>query len=359
MIALNSPLKPNLKKLQKYLEQINEKGWFTNFGSLHDELTARLEEYLGVQNLLLVSNGTLALQVAGKALGSQSLLSTPFSFVATISAFEWQKYEIAFADIVRDSYNLSPGAVKNAFEKGCMADTILATHVYGNPCDVESFEHISVQRNCKIIYDAAHAFGVKLGNKSALNYGDASVLSFHATKVFHTVEGGAIVFKKPEVFQKAKNMINFGIKPGHGVVSSGINAKFNEYQAAVGLVNLDEMDKVLEHRSKLFNLYRNELKDVVELPVWHSESNMNGAYMPIRLKDTNQLNKVKAALGEKNIESRHYFKPSLDTIYTDCHNYGSANSAEVSKSVLCLPMHVHMQVEDVNMVIQNLKNGIL
>lgn len=358
MIALNSPLKPNLKKLQKYLEQINEKGWFTNFGSLHDELTVRLEEYLGVHNLLLVSNGTLALQVAGKALESQSLLSTPFSFVATVSAFEWQNYDIAFADIDRNSYNLSPDAVNNAFEKGCLADTILATHVYGNPCDVASFEQINKQRNCKIIYDAAHAFGVKLGNKSVLNFGDASVLSFHATKVFHTVEGGAIVFKKAEDYQKAKNMINFGIKPGFGVVSSGINAKFNEYQAAVGLVNLDDMDNVLEHRSNLFNLYRNGLRDVVELPVWHSEASMNGAYMPIRLKDSNQLITVKAALLEKNIESRHYFKPSLETVYTDYHNYGSVNSSEVSKSVLCLPMHVHMQIEDIIRVVDTVKLGL-
>jgi len=143
MIALNSPLKPNIKKLQKYLEQINDNGWYTNFGPLHDELTCQLEDYLGVKNLLLVNNGTSALQLAAKTLGTESILSTPFSFVATVSAFKWQKDEVAFADIDRHSYNLSPDSVKAAFKKGCKADTIVGTHVYGNPCDVDTFEQYS------------------------------------------------------------------------------------------------------------------------------------------------------------------------------------------------------------------------
>ncbi|WP_285404481.1 MULTISPECIES: DegT/DnrJ/EryC1/StrS family aminotransferase [unclassified Vibrio] len=355
MIALNSPVKPNIGKLQKYLELINSNGWYTNFGPLHNELTVRLEEYLGVKNLLLTNNGTSAIQVAGRAIGSKSLIATPFSFVATVSAFKWQKDELAFADINRHSLNLCPQAVQSAFYKGCKADTVLATHVYGNPCDVESFDALSKKYSFNTIYDAAHAFGVKLKDKSVLNYGDASTLSFHATKVFHTVEGGAIVFKEREVFDKAKEIINFGIKQDEGIVNIGINAKMNEYQSAVGLVNLDEMDNILEHRAELFHNYREGLKNIVQLPEWHSDANANGAYMPILLESAEQLQKVSNALQDKNIQSRHYFSPSLDKVFVDSYNYGTANSYDTSQRILCLPMHAHITLSDIGRIVNVIK----
>ncbi|WP_435235564.1 DegT/DnrJ/EryC1/StrS family aminotransferase [Psychromonas sp. PT13] len=351
MIALNSPIKPNLKKLQKYLEQINYNGWYTNFGPLHDELTARLEAYLGVKNLLLVNNGTTALQVAGAALGTKSLLTTPFSFVATTCAFKWQQKEVEFCDIDRNSYNLCPIAVNDAYIKGCKADTVVATHVYGNPCDIDYFDKLSSARNINIIYDAAHAFGIKVNNESVLNYGDASILSFHATKVFHTIEGGAVVFKKRAHFDKAKALINFGIKQGKGVIDVGFNGKLNEYQAAVGLVNLDEMDNILDHRANLFNTYRHGLKDVVEMPCWHPQANVNGAYMPIRIQNKALLNKVIDTLSENHIQSRHYFSPSLEQVFVDGGNYGTLNSQEVAGGILCLPMHAHMTLNNVQKII--------
>jgi len=355
MIALNSPLKPNLKKLTKYLEVINNNGWYTNFGPLHDELTDRLEDYLGVDNLLLVNNGTTALQVAGRTLDCDSIISTPFSFVATISAFEWQKDRVYFADINRNSYNLSPSEVNKAFQQGCKADAIVATHVYGNPCDVDEFKSLSEQQDCKLIYDAAHAFGVKVRNKSVLNYGDASTLSFHATKVFHTGEGGAIVFKSNDHYEKAKELINFGIKKGVGLKQTGINAKLSEYHSAVGLVNLDEMDNVLDHRANLFHAYREGLKDLVEIPVWHPEANANGAYMPIKLKDKVELLKVVKMLSEQNIQSRNYFSPSLDSLYLKNTNYGTSNSLLISESVLSLPMHAFLTKHDLIKVMQTIK----
>lgn len=358
MIALNSPLKPNLKKLQKYLEQINDNGWYTNFGPLHNELTDRLEDYLGVKNLLLVNNATSALQVAAKTLGTESILSTPFSFVATVSAFKWQKDEVSFCDIDRNSYNLGPEYVINAYKKGCNADTIVATHVYGNPCDVNAFDKISEDKNVKVIYDAAHAFGIKINNESVLNYGDASILSFHATKVFHTLEGGGIVFKKKANFEKAKDIINFGIHAGQGIAHVGLNAKLNEYQAAVGLVNLDEMDNVLEHRAALFNAYREGLKDLVEMPTWHPSANQNGAYMPIKLESPEQLEKVSCALNKENIQNRHYFYPSLDKIFADNFNYGTTNSIDISESILCLPLHFSMCLKDVLNVVAKIKETI-
>lgn len=357
MIALNSPLKPDLKKLHIYLEKINQKGWFTNFGPLHDELTEKLQEYLGVQNLLLVSNGTVALQLAGRALGIDNIVTTPFSFVATTSAFQWQKDTLSFADIDRQSYNLCPNAVGRALAEDPALDAIVATHVYGNPCDVEGFESLSKASNVKVIYDAAHTFGVKVGEQSVLNYGDASTLSFHATKVFHSIEGGAVVFKDPKHFEKAKHMINFGIDPSIGIVETGINGKLNEYQAAVGLVNLERMDTVLQHRAELFSLYVAGLKDVVELPKWHTKANYNGAYMPIKLKNSQQATKLINKLAESNIQSRAYFSPALDAVFTDCKNYGSPNSDSVTDGILCLPLHVDMTSEDINKVVKKIKDA--
>lgn len=358
MIALNAPVQPNLKKLHKLLEQVNNSGWYTNFGPMHKELTMRLESYLGVKNLLLMNNGTSALQVAGRAIGSKSIISTPFSFVATVSAFKWQQDEVSFADIDPYSLNLCPKAVKTAFRNGCQADTLVATHVYGNPCDVTAIDELSEQNNFQIIYDAAHAFGVKINDQSVLNYGDASTLSFHATKIFHTVEGGAIVFKDRANYKKAEEIINFGIRPGEGILSVGINAKMNEYQAAVGLVNLDEIDNILNHRAELFYAYREGLKDLVTLPTWHPESNTNGAYMPILLENKQQLDRLTQVLDANNIQSRHYFSPSLDKIFIGCHNYGTANSLKASEGILCLPMHAHMTIDEVNKVVTNVKNGI-
>ncbi|CAH6800318.1 dTDP-4-amino-4,6-dideoxy-D-glucose transaminase [Vibrio chagasii] len=359
MIALNSPIKPNLKKLYKLLEQVNSSGWFTNFGPMHKELTERLEAYLGVENLLLTNNGTSALQVASRAMGTQSIIATPFSFVATVSAYEWQKDELAFADIDPRSLNLSPKAIDAAYQLGCKADTVVATHVYGNPCDVESIEQLSKQHNFKVIYDAAHAFGVNIDGRSVLNYGDASTLSFHATKVFHTVEGGAIVFKDRAHLERAEDIINFGIRPGDGVVDVGINAKLNEYQAAVGLVNLEDIDDILNHRSELFYQYRQGLKELVELPLWHPEANANGAYMPILLESQSQMKSISSVLANNNIQSRHYFAPSLDTVFTEKDNFGTKNSQSASERILCLPMHAHLSTGDVDTVLEIIKKGLL
>lgn len=359
MIALNIPLKPNLKKLQKYLEKINENGWYTNFGPIHEELTTRLEDYLGVENLLLTNNGTSALQVAGRSIGSRSIITTPFSFIASVSAFKWQQDEVAFTDIDSHSLNLCPKAVDSAFRQGCNADTLVATHVYGNPCDVKELHKISEKNNFKIIYDASHSFGVKINGQSVLNFGDASTLSFHATKIFHTVEGGAIVFKDKVNYEKAKKLINFGICPQHGIVEIGINAKLNEFQAAVGLVNLDEIDNIINHRAELFYAYRQGLKDLIRLPTWHPQSSQNGAYMPILVENSQQLDHVKQVLDANDIQSRHYFSPSLDKIFVDSLSYGAPNSFSAAECVICLPLHAHLSLKDVNKVINVLRGADL
>jgi len=352
-INLNQPVKPDLQKLTKYLDQVNDSGWYTNFGPLHQQLTKRLEEYLGVKNLLLVSNGTLALQVAYKALNITNALTTPFSFVATASSLIWENIETSFSDIDKDSYNLCPKKAEQAISLDSNIDAIVATHVYGNPCDVGSFDQIANKHDVKIIYDAAHAFGVNVGEQSVLNYGDASTLSFHATKVFHTVEGGAIVFKHKADFERAKRLINFGIDTTNGsIVEAGINAKLNEYQCAVGLTILDDIEDVIAHRVKLFNAYRDGLQSIVEVPEWHEQANFNGAYMPIKLKDIEQRILIENILKEHGIQSRKYFTPSLQSVFQDKKVFSEQHCLSVAERILCLPLHFYISIEDVESVTQ-------
>ncbi len=355
MIQLNSPLKPDLKRLNKYLTEVNDRGWYTNFGPLHNEFKLRLEDYLGVSNLLLVNNGTTALQVAGRTLGIDNVVTTPFSFVATTSAFAFQGDQVSFSDINKDSLNLCPNCLEQTLAENVELDAIVATHVYGNPCDVARLEEISARHNKKLIYDAAHAFGVKIGSSSVLSYGDASTLSFHATKVFHSIEGGAVVFKNSEDYAKAKEIINFGIDGKTGSLNHiGINGKLNEYQAAVGLVNLEVIDDVIEHRVHVFEYYISQLKDLVGLQKWHSDANFNAAYMPIILKNRHELEKVSTQLTKDNIQSRNYFFPSLETVYGSLGEI-HVESQHASESILCLPMHANLEMSDVDRVIKSLK----
>lgn len=357
-ILLNKPVVPDLKKLTNYLEKVNESGWYTNFGPLHQQLTERLEDYLGVNNLLLVSNGTLALQVAYKALNTQSALTTPFSFVATASSLIWQGIETSFCDIDANSFNLCPIQAKNSLNANKDIDTVVATHVYGNPCDVNAFDKLSNEQNVKIIYDAAHAFGVKVAGNSVLNFGDASTLSFHATKVFHTAEGGAIVFKNKTDFERAKRLINFGIGEKGIITEAGINAKLNEYQCAVGLVLLDEIDEITNHRAELFKAYRDCLQGFVEMPQWHEHTNFNGAYMPIKLNCAKERALVEKALKDHEIQCRQYFSNSLDSVFDNQNADSNQISKSISQTILCLPLHFYMKVEDVMRVTKLVKAQI-
>lgn len=363
MILLNKPLEPDLKKLTGWLTKVHENHWYSNFGPLSDELTHRLEDYLGVRHLLLVNNGTSALQVAGRALNANSILSTPFSYVATSSAFLWQKDKLAYSDIDDASYNLCPKGVEKYLQNNhkfnanidTNIDAIVATHVYGNPCDVEALSELAARFDTKLIFDAAHAFGVKLGDSSILNYGDASTLSFHATKLFHTAEGGAIIFKEKDDFELAKSMTTCGYKKGE-LVNLGINTKLNEYQAAIGLTNLDVMDNVIEHRCELFLYYRLLLQDTFNMPSWHSDASHNGAYMPITCGSEAQLAAIKHSLTANGIGCREYFSPSLDLMFAP--SKPMLVSQKMAKLVLCLPLHFYMTKADVTRVC-DVVNGCL
>ncbi|SAI89289.1 hypothetical protein MBBA_2448 [Methanoculleus bourgensis] len=337
MIPVTKPHLPEIGRYIRYIERCYENNQLTNNGPLAQELKARLEEYLGVQNLLLVANGTLALQIAYKALGvSGKAITTPFTFVATSSSLRWEGIEPVFADIDGKTLDLCPEKTREALDPDVTA--LVPVHVYGNPCDVEAFDEIAREHDLKVIYDAAHAFGVRLNGKSVLEWGDAATLSFHATKVFHTVEGGAIVFKRREDYERACRLINFGYEGGE-VVDEGINAKMSEFHAAMGLSMLDEIEAVLAKREEVHQRYYEALESLYEMPVWKEGATRNYAYFPVLFPSEEALLKTQESLNEAGIFPRRYFYPSLDTLGSGRSDGGSPISRDRARRVLCLPIY--------------------
>jgi dTDP-4-amino-4,6-dideoxygalactose transaminase len=337
MIPVTKPHLPKMGRYISYIERCYENNQLTNNGPLVQELKARLEDYLGVQNLLLVANGTLALQIAYKALGvTGKAITTPFTFVATSSSLKWEGIEPVFADIDGKTLDLCPERTREALDPGVTA--VVPVHVYGNPCDVEAFDEIAREHDLKVIYDAAHAFGVRLNGKSILQWGDAATLSFHATKVFHTVEGGAIIFKKREDYERACRLINFGYEDGE-VVDEGINAKMSEFHAAMGLSMLDEIETVLAKREEVHRRYYEALESLYEMPVWKEGATRNYAYFPVLFPSEDALLKTQERLNEAGIFPRRYFYPSLDTLESGRPDGGSPISRDRARRVLCLPIY--------------------
>ena len=359
LIKLNSPVTPSLPRVIKYLEEVHSRGWYTNFGPLHQLLTERLCEYFDIENLLLVSSGTAALQVAAKALDVRKAITTPFSFAATTSALDWIGVEMEFADIDSDTLNLCPRHVADALDASDgKVSGIVATHVYGNPCDIDSFESLAYKNDVAMIYDACHAFGVNFGDRSILQFGDASTLSFHATKVFHTVGGGAIAFRDETALSEARALINFGIDQSGSLGYQGTNAKLSEYQGAVGLAVVENIDNILERRRELFQIYTNRLSDHFDLPKWHSDASTNGAYMPIILDSSAAVDSTIDLLDKRGVQSRRYFFPGLNNAYSQHRSHGCSNSDSVAGRVLCLPMHSYLSNAEVDYVIDTLIGGI-
>jgi len=352
MIPVNLPYKPPFGAYQKYLESVYERNWFTNNGPLVKELTVRLEEYLQVKNLLLMANGTLALQLAYRALGvTKQAVTTPFTFIATSSSLQWEHIQPRFADVDKRSMNLSVSASAELLSEQCKA--IVPVHVYGNPADVEGFETLSKQSGCKVIYDAAHAFGINLKGQSILNYGDASILSFHATKVFHTVEGGAVVFRDRAAFELAEQMTNFGINSKTLEINApGINCKLSEVHAAMGLAVLDNIDVIIEKRLENYWRYQQLLQEDLQTPQWHSDATYNGSYCPMLFGSAEQASRVLAGLASQGIMARRYFSPSLNLV----SRYQTSNvdqcpiAEDFATRTLCLPLYYDLSIEDVNTV---------
>jgi len=354
MFPVTRPLLPDLDRVRHYLEQAHARAWLTNFGPLHEELTERLKAYLGVEHLLLVSNGTLALQVAYRVLGlTGRVLTTPYSFAATTSSLIWEGLEPVFVDIDSKSLNIDSAKLEAAGP----ASGIVAVHVYGNPCDVEALETFAAARGMPVLYDAAHAFGSTFDGAGLLRWGDAATLSFHATKIFHTVEGGAIVFREEGAYRAARELINFGIRADGELGPFGTNCKLSEYHAAAGLALMDGIGEVVEHRSGLAAEYRNLLDGWVDFQAWSDRGRENGAYMPVLLADETQCVLLKAELEERGVQTRRYFYPSLNrTAATAAHSVRCPVSEDIASRVLCLPLYADLRLDEVRQVAETVKD---
>lgn len=351
MINVTRTYMPDRAMLDKYIDEIYSSAWVTNNGRLVQELTVRLEEYLGVQNMLLVSNGTFALQVAYKVLGiNRQVITTPFSFVATTSTLVWEGLEPVFVDIDPETFCVDPSRIEGSITPDTTA--IVPVHVFGNACDVEEIECIAKKHGLKTIYDGAHAFGVQYKGESLLSYGDATTLSFHATKLFHTIEGGAIIFKNKKDLEKAKLMINFGIAGPDSVIELGINAKMNEFEAAMGLCVLDEMDIILEQRSEIWNRYRDSLKDHVQFQKRNLQCTNNYSYFPVLFESEERLLEVKAAMDTGYINPRRYFYPSLDTLEYIAPQDLQIVSRDIASRIMCLPIYPGLSINNVENIIK-------
>ncbi|KPZ09268.1 DegT/DnrJ/EryC1/StrS family aminotransferase [Pseudomonas syringae group genomosp. 3] len=353
MINVTKTYLGDIEQFKRYVEGIYARGWLTNHGPLAEELTERLKDYLGVRHIILTNNGTLALQVAYRALGlSGSAVTTPFSFVATSSSLKWEGIRPIFADIDPATWNISPQHIKNSIAEDTSA--IVATHVFGNPCAVEAIEQIAREHTLKVVYDGAHAFGVRHARQSVLNHGDISTLSFHATKLFHTIEGGAIITDDDELARRAHLLCNFGISGVDRIDGIGINAKLNEFSAAMGLCILDNIGNILEERAEIAHRYTSSLKDYLDLQQPETDSQLNNSYYPVALRDEQQLLQVRSALNLRQINPRRYFYPSLDTLEYLQPQPAQPVSRALSERVLCLPIYPGLQKADQALVIRTL-----
>ena len=358
MINVTKTYLPNKEKYQKYVDEIYANGWITNNGPFVNKLEKRLAAYLGVKNIILVANGTTALEIAYRTLDLKGYaITTPFSFVATTSSLVTNGLKPIFADINPHTLNINPKKIEALITPNTSA--IVPVHVFGNACDVEAIDKIAKKHDLKVVYDAAHAFNVKFKGESILNHGDISTLSFHATKLFHTIEGGALIIKDDDLAQKARYLINFGIENAESIPELGTNAKMNEFEAAMGLCMLDEMEKVFQRRKDIYRRYEKELNGIVQFQEQNPDSTQNYGYFPIVLKDEEQTLKLQKALNEKQIFPRRYFYPSLDTLnYIEPKQY-TPISRDISNRILALPIYPELEENEQGLILDTIKSVVI
>lgn len=361
MITVTKSDLPPLEKYVEYLKKIWSTRCLTNDGAFVRLLQKELKDYLKVENLVLVSNGTLALHLALKACQLQGeVITTPFTFAATTNVILWEGLTPVFADIDPETFNIDPEEVEKKITEKTSA--ILAVHVYGNPCCVEELQEIAGKHNLKLIYDAAHAFGVEYKNQSVLSFGDVSTLSFHATKVFTTIEGGAIICKDENMLERMKLLRNHGIKSEEEVVVPGTNAKMDEFRAAMGLCNLKMINKRILQRKRLHEHYKQKLSRYVQFQRVIA-TKYNYGYMPVCFEDAEERDRAYSELVKNGIKPRKYFFP-----LTTNHNYFNKmgmvklynleQAFDVSSRVLCLPLYPDLEIENVDKVVEIVKSVI-
>lgn len=350
MIHVTKTYLPPLEEFNKYLQKIWRRKWVTNHGPLVNELEEKLREYLGVKHIFFLANGTIALQIAIKILNlNKEIITTPFTYVATISSIVWEKCTPVFVDIDPKTLCIDSKKIESAITKRTQA--IMPVHVYGNACAVEEIEQIAKRNNIRVIYDAAHAFGVTFKDNSLLNYGDISTLSFHATKLFHTIEGGALVTNDDELAHKISYYRNFGHNGPEDFFGLGVNAKNSEVHAAMGLCILPIVETLIKKRRVRCELYDNLLlaKSSLRKPANHPLQNYNYSYYPVIFRSEKQLVKVKNYLSSNNIFPRRYFYPSL-TKLNYVHSSPCPIAEDIAPRILCLPLYVNLPKKDVKRI---------
>ncbi len=349
---------PPIAEYERYLQDIWSRGWITNHGPLVNELELQLKERLGVDYLLFVSSGTTALQIALKALDlSGEIITTPFSYVATTSSIIWHGCEPVMVDISPDTLNIDARQIESAITDRTSA--ILATHVYGNTCDIAAIQEIADRRNLSVIYDAAHAFGTRYRGRTAFDYGDISATSFHATKLFHTVEGGAVIARNPDLLRRLALLRNFGHTSPTDFECAGINGKNSEFHAAMGLCNLKYVDEILRVRAELSAYYDKKLGGLpLRRPSVTPGCEYNHAYYPVIFETEPLLLRALETLTFHNIHPRRYFYPSLSGLrYLDRH-FDTPVSDDIAPRVLCLPLYHSLSPEEIDMVCRLISRSI-
>ena len=360
IITVTSPLLPNLDEFTESLKEIWESKWITNNGQSHQKLEAALAEYLKVPYVSLFTNGTLPLLTALQALRiTGEVITTPYSFVATTHALWWNGIKPVFVDIDPSTGNIDPQKIEAAITPRTTA--ILPVHVYGKPCDTEAIQAIADKYGLKVIYDAAHAFGVEVNGESLLNAGDMSTLSFHATKVFNTIEGGAMVMHDEKTKQRIDYLKNFGFANEIEVVGPGINSKMDEVRSAYGLLNLKQVDAAIAARQKVAVAYRKALRNVDGISFWDDMPGVrhNYSYFPIFIdaeKYGMTRDELYMKMKDQGVWGRRYFYPLISEFSTyrgleSSRPENLPNAHRMADTVICLPMHHALREEEINRVI--------
>ena len=360
MIPVTKSFLPPMEEYLTYIKQIWESDTLTNNGPLVKSLEAKLKDYLGVRHLFFVSNGTIAIQIAVRALDLRGeIITTPFSYVATTSSIVWEGCVPVYVDIDPNTLCINPELIEAAITPQTAA--ILATHVFGIPCAVEKIQAIAKKHGLNVIYDAAHAFGANYLGRSLAGYGDVSTLSFHATKLFHTVEGGAVITDDDEIAHRIGYMRNFGHKGQEDFWGLGINGKNSEFHAAMGLCNLPYVKEIIAARKQVCVWYDELLADSdLTRPQIPDGTEYNYAYYPVLFPSEEALLSAKDALNAQQIYPRRYFYPSLDTLpYVETNKSHNPHSTHVSSRVLCLPLYPELSREIVTTITSTIKHAIL
>ena len=359
MIPVTKSFLPPIAEYMAQVQRVYSNQWLTNRGELVQELEHKLTDYLQLRQskILITNNGTIPLQIALKLLAKGGeVITTPFSYVATTAAIVWENCTPVFVDIHPEYLTIDETKIEAAITD--QTTCILATHVFGNPCDIDSIQAIADKYNLKVIYDAAHCFGVTYKGKSILEYGDISTCSFHATKLFHTGEGGALFTKNPELFQKCFYSHAFGHLGPYDYYGVGINGKLSELHAAMGLAVLPYMDFILQERKKIVKYYNNNL-NFSKLRTFQiaDNTNWNFSYFPVIFNSEEHLFKVQKILNEKKIFPRRYFYPSLNKIEYTIGKYMPI-SESVAERIMCLPLYVGLLQNDLVDIVNIINSNI-